>query len=74
LCKGKESGRLHHRYACEYHFKKSGRWPAVGAPTQVSSACTGEEIAQFKTYLCVESRCTYEYVKSSDTKVPLGAK
>ncbi len=74
LCKGKESGRLHHRFACEYHFKKQGKWPAVGAPSQASAACTSEERAQFKTYLCVESRCTYEYVKASAAKVPLGAK
>jgi hypothetical protein len=74
LCKGKESGRLHHRFACEYHFKKQGRWPAVGAPSVASAACTGEERAQFKTYLCVESRCTYEYVRFSPSKVPLGTK
>jgi hypothetical protein len=74
LCKGKETGRYHHRFACEYHFKKPGKWPAGAAPSQPEAACAPEEWAQFKTYLCVESRCTYEYVKFSPAKVPLGAK
>ena len=74
LCAGKETGRYHHRFACEYHFKKAGKWPANSAPTQPDAACAPEEWAQFKTYLCVENRCTYQYVKFSTAKVPLGAK
>jgi hypothetical protein len=73
LCDGKESGRLHHRFACEYHFKKPGKWPAVGQ-TSKTGGCTKQEIAQFKTYLCVSGgNCTYEYVRSSPSKVPLSA-
>lgn len=71
LCQGKESGRLHHRFACEYHFKKPGKWPAVGEFSK-TGGCSREEVAQFKTYLCVSGGCTYEYVRSSDSKVPLG--
>jgi hypothetical protein len=73
LCQGKESGRLHHRFACEYHFKKPGRWPA-SAPSTLASGCTRQEWVQFKTYLCVKGgQCTYEYVRSSSSKVPLDA-
>jgi hypothetical protein len=43
LCKGKETGRYHHRFACEYHFKKPGKWPAGAAPSQPDAACAPEE-------------------------------
>ena len=73
LCNGKESGRRHHRFACEYHFKKPGNWPAVGTPSKTGS-CTKQEWAQFRTYLCVSGgNCTYEYVRASASKVPLSA-
>lgn len=71
LCQGKESGRLHHRFACEYHFKKPGKWPAAGAASK-TGGCSREEWAQFKTYLCVKDACTYEYIRASDSKVPRG--
>lgn len=70
LCQGQESGPLHHRFACEIHFKKPGKWPATGAPSK--GGCTVQESAQFKTYLCVSRGCTYEYIRASDSKVPLG--
>jgi hypothetical protein len=56
-CAGKQSGRLHHRFACEYHFKKPGRWPAVGPSS--GTGCSADEWRQFRTYLCVGSGCTY---------------
>lgn len=71
LCQGKESGPLHHRYACEIHFKKPGKWPATGAASK-TGGCSMQELAQFKTYLCVGRGCTYEYIRASDSKVPLG--
>ena len=71
LCQGKESGRLHHRFACEYHFKKPGKWPAVGAASK-AGGCSQQEWAQFKTYLCVGGGCTYEYIRASESKVLLG--
>lgn len=74
LCNGKETGRLHHRFACEFHFKKPGKWPPGGAPSQPEAACTVQEWAQFKTFLCVQDRCTYQNVLFSTAKVPLGAK
>lgn len=72
LCQGKESGRLHHRFACEVHFKKPGRWPATGA-APATGGCSRQEWAQFKTYLCVGSGCTYEYIGASESKIPVGA-
>lgn len=71
LCQGKESGPLHHRYACEIHFKKPGKWPATGQASK-TGGCTTQESAQFNTYLCVAKGCTYEYIRASDSKVPLG--
>ncbi len=72
LCDGKEKGRLHHRFACEYHFKRPGNWPAGGGPVP-KGGCTKQEWVQFKTFLCVKDGCTYRYIRYSPTVVPLDA-
>jgi hypothetical protein len=77
LCNGKESSRIHHNRACEIHFKRKFKITVTGTGAETARTsrpeppCTVEEWAQFRSYLCVQDRCTYPYVGSSTIKVPL---
>jgi hypothetical protein len=62
----------HHRWACDYHlgYVKSSEPPEKGdrVVTKVrpsTETCNIEEVVQFKTYLCMESGCSYAYVRST---------
>ena len=62
----------HHRWACDYHLGhiKSNSPPETGEPVvtrvrPVAETCNGEEVVQFKTYLCMRGGCTYPYVRST---------
>jgi hypothetical protein len=62
----------HHRWACDYHlgYIKSSQPPQPGdrVVTKLRPAtetCNMEEVVQFKTYLCMQSGCTYAWVRST---------
>jgi hypothetical protein len=68
---GKAKSWIHHNRACEIHFKKPHT--KLSKPKNPSDACSHQEWAQFRTYLCVTAGCTYPYVKASADAVPVTA-
>ena len=60
---GKQKSWIHYNRACEVHFKKPHT--TLAKPKNPADVCTEHEWAQFRTYLCVKSLCTYPHVKAS---------
>ena len=62
LCEGKERGFLHHQKLCEIRFGYLAE-TKDGLKKVSRKTCTANEVAQFKTWYCVQNQCIYQYVK-----------
>ena len=74
LCR-KADGKLfgettlrHSRWACDYllGYMKGEKKPSRSRPE--AETCSGEEITQFKVWICLQNGCTYQYAKSVEEK------
>ncbi len=63
-----ESTLRHSRWACDVLLGYlKGQAPAR-RPRPDIQTCNGEEITQFKVWICLQNGCTYAYAKAVDEK------